>query len=306
MNTILLTSNDVQGLIGNHVPKQRVESFFSLGISVSKIVSLNAGVPIVRAFSQLMEEWEYVHSGTAMQGVKFVMAKNSTCIYPQMSPIEGLADLARPSVYKFNNAVVYEHLQLPRIPYELDYAEVFIGLCGELSRLYEKLIHEECYSNQMIYDTIVRLDTRVKQQILTLVAKEVNDACSRKMKGGTRSLRELAGIQFTNTGIRATTDSSIAKAGSSNISLSSVGTSSVHSAGLRSSSPSLVGGGGSRNSAGIAAASPMRSIAVNKDSPEGARSSIGGRSGDAVKVENPLKATTGVRRPPTTTQQPSP
>ena len=178
------------------VSKQRIESFFSLGISISKIVELKAGLPVVRAFSQLMEEWEYVHSGSTMQSVKFVMAKNSTCVYPQMSPIEGFSDLARPSVYKFHNAVVYEHLQLPHIPFELDYLEVFSGLCVELSKLYEKLIQEECFSNPVIYDAIVRLDTRVKHHIINLVSKEVTDVCAAKMKAGTRTLRSLAGIFF--------------------------------------------------------------------------------------------------------------
>eukprot|EP01032_Pedospumella_encystans_P014292 gene14292-16429_t len=199
LNTILLTHADLLAYSTKFVSKQRVESFFSLGISISKIVELNPGLPVVRAFSQLMEEWEYVHSGTTMQSVKFMMAKNSTCVYPQMSPIEGFSDLARPSVYKFNNAVVFEHLRLPHIPFELDYLEVFTGLCVELSKLYEKLIHEECYANQIIYDTIVRLDTRVKHHIINLVSKEVTDACSAKMKSNTRSLRSLAGIFFPSS-----------------------------------------------------------------------------------------------------------
>jgi len=214
LNTVLLTHADLLTYSTSIVSKQRVESFFSLGISISKIVELSPGLPIVRAFSQLMEEWEYVHSGTTMQSVKFVMAKNSTCIYPQLSPIEGFSDLARPSVYKFNNAVVYEHLRLPHIPFELDYLEVFTVLCTELSKLYEKLIHEECYSNQVIYDAIVRLDTRVKHHIINLVSKEVTDASAAKMKAGTRTLRSLAGIFLPKSfgGGSSASSSNLAKA----------------------------------------------------------------------------------------------
>lgn len=73
-------------------------------------------------------------------------------------------------------------------------------LCTELSKLYEKLIHEECYSNQVIYDAIVRLDTRVKHHIINLVSKEVTDASAAKMKSGTRTLRSLAGIFLPKSG----------------------------------------------------------------------------------------------------------
>lgn len=233
LNTILLTHADLLAYSTKFVSKQRVESFFSLGISISKIVELSPGLPVVRAFSQLMEEWEYVHSGSTMQSVKFMMAKNSTCVYPHMSPTEGFSDLARPSVFKFNNAVVFEHLRLPHIPFELDYLEVFTGLCVELSKLYEKLIHEECYANQVIYDTIVRLDTRVKHHIINLVSKEVTDACSAKMKTNTRSLRSLAGIFFLSSSNSSNHNNNnsgsnvnLSKAGSA-ANLSSTGTGAV-------------------------------------------------------------------------------
>jgi hypothetical protein len=198
MNTTLLTNFDLKSYIERTVPKQRVESFFSLGISVSRIVGLSSGVPVVRAFSQLVEEWEYVHSGATMQGVKFVMAKNSNCIHPQPNHIESLSDLSRPSVYKFNNTIVYEHLQLPHIPFELDYVEVLYCLFIELSKLYEKFLHEDCYSNQVVYDTIVRLDTRVKHHVISMLSKEITDVCVNKTKSGTRGLRSLAGMRVTN------------------------------------------------------------------------------------------------------------
>ena len=195
---MLLTPHDIANYVSSTVPKQRIESFFCLGLSISKIVTLKDGLPAVRAFSQLMEEWEYVHSGSTMQSVKFVMAKNSNCIYPQTSPIDGYSDLARPSVYKFHSTIVYEHLQLPHIPFELDYVEVFYSLCVELSKLYDKLISDECFGNQVVYDAIVRLDTRVKHHIINLVSKEITEISAVKVKAGTRGLRSLAGIFFPN------------------------------------------------------------------------------------------------------------
>jgi hypothetical protein len=47
----------------NTVPKQRTESFFFLGMSISKITTYIVGLQAVRAFSQLIEEWEYFNAG---------------------------------------------------------------------------------------------------------------------------------------------------------------------------------------------------------------------------------------------------
>ena len=83
--------------------------------------------------------------GGTMQSVKFVMAKNSNCIYPHTIPIEGFTDLQRPNIYKFSSSVVYEFLQVPHIPFDLDYVEVLSALCEALSKLYDKFLHEECF-----------------------------------------------------------------------------------------------------------------------------------------------------------------
>jgi hypothetical protein len=77
-----------------------------------------------------------------MQNVKFIMAKNSNCIYPQSSPTD---DMIRPNVYKFNNSIVFEYLLTPHIPFELDYVEVLSSLCDSLAKLYEKFLHDDCY-----------------------------------------------------------------------------------------------------------------------------------------------------------------
>ncbi len=111
------------------------------------MLSLNPGTATVRAFSQLIEEWEYYNAGTAMQSVKYMMAKNSPCVYPQTIPADGnMTDLTRPLVYKFNNNVVYEYLDVTHIAFDLDYLEVLRSLCDVLYKLYDKLFHVECFS----------------------------------------------------------------------------------------------------------------------------------------------------------------
>lgn len=147
LNVTLFTYQDIRHYVRTMVPKQRVESFFLLGMSVSTMLVLNPGLSTVRAFAQLIEEWEYYHAGTAMQSMKYVMAKNSPCIYPHTAvATDNTTDLLRPNVHKFNNTVVYEYLQVIHIAYELDYVEVLLALCDVLFKLYEKLFHSDCFT----------------------------------------------------------------------------------------------------------------------------------------------------------------
>lgn len=63
MNTALFSKKDIRETMVNMVPKQRTESFFFLGMSISKITTYIVGLQAVRAFSQLIEEWEYFNAG---------------------------------------------------------------------------------------------------------------------------------------------------------------------------------------------------------------------------------------------------
>mmetsp|Transcript_9596 Transcript_9596/g.15968 ORF Transcript_9596/g.15968 Transcript_9596/m.15968 type:complete len:506 (+) Transcript_9596:29-1546(+) len=255
LNTVQLTAADIKAYTAAMVSKQRIESFFSLGVSIAGICGKTSpGLPTVRAFSQLLEEWEFVHSGATMQSVKLMMAKNSVCMYPQCNPYaaiasgtaaanaggssgsnasatssggggtvgdggvaalsaENVADLQRPSVYKFHSSVVYEFLQLPHIPFDLDYVEVVVGLCIQMSKLYESLIDADCYSNVIVYDTIVRLDTRIKHHVINLMAKELTHVCSRKVRSGTNLLRILTGMLFPASNSSNSSSSSSASGG---------------------------------------------------------------------------------------------
>ena len=145
MNTTLFTSDDVEKYVSNVVPRQRTQSFFKFCLSLGRILHLPKGLPLVRAFSQLMEEWEYFFSSTAMQGVKYVMARNSAAPFPQTQIKEGNAELSRPSVFKFNNSVVYEYLDTTNVSVDLDYIEVLLALCDTLYEVYDKLFHEDCF-----------------------------------------------------------------------------------------------------------------------------------------------------------------
>jgi hypothetical protein len=143
LNSCLISKDDIINYGNSEVSKQKLESYFILGLSIAKILTIPNGFALIRAFSQLIEEWEYYYSGAAMQGMKYMMAKTSPCIYPNIVPTEGVQDVQRPGVYKFLNNIVYEYLQLMSIPFELDYRIVLINLCEMLWKLYDKLFYPE-------------------------------------------------------------------------------------------------------------------------------------------------------------------
>eukprot|EP01031_Cornospumella_fuschlensis_P029729 gene29729-35894_t len=119
LNVAMFSYEDINKYIATMVPKSRALNFFYFGLSVSRVLALPPGLATVRACAQLLEEWEYFMSGAAMQSVKYFTSKTSPCVYPQTSPADSPAplessratDLARPTLFRFGNAVVFEHLQ---------------------------------------------------------------------------------------------------------------------------------------------------------------------------------------------------
>jgi hypothetical protein len=192
------------------VPKQRTMSFLYLALSLGKLLHasphISPGLPLVRALSQLVEEWEYYFANAAVQSVKFMTARTSACLYPQYSPRvtdlqasldssthhsspqqadEGASPAtkvsigkATPQVYKFNGQIVFEHLLAPHVAFELDYVEVFGALCVVLSSTYDAfLMSQDCSSLAHVYEAVLRLDARFKHHVLSIVAKELTAFC---------------------------------------------------------------------------------------------------------------------------------
>jgi hypothetical protein len=159
LNIVLLTLSDIQQLVAV-VPKQRTVTFYYLGLSIFNLLDVKSGIATVRAFSQLLEEFEYYTSGTAMQGMKMLMAKNSVCVYPSLvvgggdsTPVSAeessaavtATSIPKPGLSKFQNVVIYERLRTPPLAMELDYVEVLVALCEALSKIYDRLFAAECY-----------------------------------------------------------------------------------------------------------------------------------------------------------------
>lgn len=247
LNCVRLTPIDINKHINAVWTPAKTQSLFYLGMGIAKLLdqsnevadsstssayhvsrssqrpdhraSLVSGLGFVRAISQLLEEWDYFTAGSAIQGVKYMLAKNSPCIYPQFqqpaagassssssssmhsaltADIMGAADSSvgssssqrspeddaslthnlspsdhlepasstsaknsgvavqqhqpqqtdaavKPTLYKFNSNIVYEHLPTHPLPFELDFVEVSVPLAETLVKMYGRFLHEDCF-----------------------------------------------------------------------------------------------------------------------------------------------------------------
>jgi hypothetical protein len=139
MNCVYFSKIDVRKFITSHHYKIKCTSYFLLGISLSK---LNDGLKqhdskYLYAVIQLFEEWEYYHSSSHIQAMKYLMAKTSITVFPTSDFSH--TDPDKFGIYKSQNEVVYEFLLTPHLPFELSFIEVFMNLCDELAELYEYL-----------------------------------------------------------------------------------------------------------------------------------------------------------------------
>mmetsp|Transcript_17359 Transcript_17359/g.29055 ORF Transcript_17359/g.29055 Transcript_17359/m.29055 type:complete len:272 (-) Transcript_17359:2070-2885(-) len=190
LNSVMVSKEDVYKVVAQKDVDHRARMFYYLGLSICPLLDLTNGPNTVRAFSQLLEEWEYMFdSAAAVQGVKYMMATTSNSAYPEFLPFEGDGDQLRSSIFRFKDDVVYEYLLLPHLPFVPDYLEVMSSLCDMLSMLYENMNHKDTYGNSVLYEAVVRLDTRIKHYVVSSVAKEFTANCVKDVQGELKSLR---------------------------------------------------------------------------------------------------------------------
>lgn len=70
LNSVLVSKEDVCQVVSQKDVEHRARRFYYLGLSLSALLDLTNGPNTVRAFSQLMEEWEYTFDAAPpIQGI---------------------------------------------------------------------------------------------------------------------------------------------------------------------------------------------------------------------------------------------
>jgi hypothetical protein len=109
LNCVRLSEDDIRRYVAQAVPSQRTVMYLYLSLSVSQLLasydastaasSSSSSAHVVRAFLQLLEEYEYYFAGTAVQSVKYLMAKTSPTMFPATThaPAAAAASAGAPS-----------------------------------------------------------------------------------------------------------------------------------------------------------------------------------------------------------------
>jgi hypothetical protein len=126
--------------------------------------------------------------------VKYFTARPSSCVFPQSIAPDSLQDLCKGSLHRFHNSIVYEYLLTPTFSFELDYVEVLLSLCDVMTELYQRFLHADCFHHGQVYDCILKFDARMKHHVINLVAKELTELASNKVRTQTQTLRSLVAL----------------------------------------------------------------------------------------------------------------
>jgi len=200
---------------------KRCTMFFSIGISLAKLLEIENVIFLIKGVYQLFDEMEHYYTSNAMQAMKNVMAKQIDIFHPELSTLvknqnriishlyltddnernnmgyisssgqisqamnfNGLSInnnsinmLTSFKLWKFQKDIVYEYFTpvSPHVAYPLSYDVVLDTLCSVLISIYLRFNEEICYSNNHVYEALVKLDAKVKHHIINPVARELTD-----------------------------------------------------------------------------------------------------------------------------------
>jgi hypothetical protein len=84
MNSVRLTAPDIVRFTNQMIPTERTTQYLCLSVSISNMLAETypSNAHVVRAFLQLLEEYEYHFAGTTFQSMKYMLAKNSPTMFP--------------------------------------------------------------------------------------------------------------------------------------------------------------------------------------------------------------------------------
>jgi hypothetical protein len=176
LNIVYLTPSEILNSIDFSVIQKRARMWFILGVNLSPILRIVNTPTYIRSLAQMMEEFEYyVSTNMKIPYLGFHIKK-------QLSVnLDNEYEAVKPKLHKNGNNVEYEFLDIVNIPCELDYFEIIFALTETLKHVYAKF-DDECCSNKHIYETIIKLDSRLKNHFFGILEKELNKLAKKIVK----------------------------------------------------------------------------------------------------------------------------
>ncbi|KDQ12287.1 hypothetical protein BOTBODRAFT_113023 [Botryobasidium botryosum FD-172 SS1] len=132
LNTILLTSSELEKTLNNVTQRKRTFKFAVLGMSLSNLFDIHPPTEFLRALTNLLAEYDQ------FQDVNFRPKKRNlfrTSNRPRRAGGAGVNDFA--AAYSDSGETSY--LFSPNIPFSLDYFQVIFSFCEILTEVYQKI-----------------------------------------------------------------------------------------------------------------------------------------------------------------------
>jgi len=176
LNVVLVPPKDLLKNVDESTIHKRTRMWFVLGVNLAPLIKIDNIPTYVRSLAQMMEEYDYYFSnfGNTMEPTKIREKKASI-------NLDNAYEAVKPKLHKAGHIVSYEFLDVFNIPCELDYLEITSALCEVLKVAYSKFNDEAC-SNKHIYETIQKLDARLKSYFFGIVAKELHKLAKKTVR----------------------------------------------------------------------------------------------------------------------------
>ena len=141
--------------------------WFFLGVSLAALLPQPPGVPFVRAVLQLFEEHTYHFASSAERNIKAIRAR------PAARHADADDQQLSTSLQRSGGKVLYEYLLTPHVAHALSGAQVVIGLCELLPRLYRKLADcpAAAGASPALIEAIGKADTLLEDAVLAPAIK---------------------------------------------------------------------------------------------------------------------------------------
>jgi hypothetical protein len=180
---------------------KRTRRWFMLGLSFGRLLELSEGATLVRALSQLVEEYEhfigakldvsksdatqtevdqqaqpFLYTGSAYGSASAHAVVAVAAQQAQQAAASSQQETIKPTLRKVGRGIMYEYLQTQAtvMPEHLDYCEIVHSLCDVLSLIYSKFLDASCQPAS-VHEAILRLDRKLKQLILTKITADLSN-----------------------------------------------------------------------------------------------------------------------------------
>ncbi|TPX72781.1 hypothetical protein SpCBS45565_g00094 [Spizellomyces sp. 'palustris'] len=150
--------------------KKRVTKWFHLGYSIGTILGIPSTTDFVRAFSQLVSEYENSDNDSR---------RNLKRIFSGKTPRGGSTgdQTSQPP-----DTGVYTYMDTPHLPFDIDHVPTVLGLFEVLTLAYSKFAeNSEACRNQSFIDAVMKIDGKIKK-IIGVVMKDLDFVAKNRVK----------------------------------------------------------------------------------------------------------------------------